>query len=113
MARKTGVIVSVAEFLSHQFPRLGKKLVLADMKQSTEEFLQKAVLSSLLLSFTLFVVTALVLSYFGALSLEPDALPFSLLLLLLILISYLIVFFFYFNFYPDVMILKRKRELDY
>lgn len=101
--QKKKEIPVLGEFISQYFPDLKKKFVLADMAEAPSEFMQKAILSSILLSFTLLIITFLIFNMLGM----------PLLYLIPLFIIYLIGFFNYFLFYPDAMVIKRQKAIDY
>jgi len=82
---------------------LRKKLVLADMKDSQIDYLEKTVASTIYVSLVLFVLTAIFL----------DQMKISLWYSLIFLVAYPIFFFKYFLLYPDVAVIGRKKNIDY
>lgn len=105
VARKRGILTKIAEVISPNFPDLKKKLALASIKQRPIEFIERIVLTSLLLT-TVFIVLAGILF-----SIQVP--PISLLWVVPLAVVFMLLFFYYFLFYPDAVIIKRKRELDY
>lgn len=103
--RKRGFVTAVAEVLSARFPDLKKKLALANIDKRPIEFIEKVVFSSLLLSFAFLLLTAFLFSI--------QVPPISLIWIIPLALLYLTIFFFYLMLYPDAIVIKRKRELDY
>ncbi len=104
-ARQRSVQMAIAEMFSPYFPDLKKKLALANMSQTPIEFLEKASLSSIYLAVAFLLLTGVIF-----LSQNP---PVSLLWLVPLAVVYFLVLFYYFMLYPDAMVLKRAKELDY
>jgi len=104
-ARKRGFVTTFAEMLSPQFPDLKKKLVMANIDKRPIDFLERVVLSSAMLSFAFLVLAGVLLSI--------QIPPVSLLWLFPLAFLFFAIFFFYLMLYPDALIIKRKRELDY
>jgi flagellar protein FlaJ len=102
---KRGAVRSLSDFIIPYFPTLRKKMVLADMKDSPEQFMDRAIISSVFAALAISVLTFMVLDMAGT----QSALLFTVLLFFL----YLVFSFFYFMMYPSVMVLKRKRDIDY
>ena len=112
MAKKMGFFSLVAERLSGRFPGLKQTLLLANMKEAPQAFLTKVIGSAFMFSITLLVLTAFL--FIQARFIDFNNLEvLNVLLLIPLFIFYLVFFFFYFRLYPRVMMLKRKRELDY
>lgn len=93
----------IGEYLSQYFPDLRKKLVLADVSQSASEFLEKVVMATVAAAIVLAIATFFVL----------DVLAISQLYLIPIVLIYFIGLFYYFMLYPDAMIIRRQKEIDY
>lgn len=93
----------VSEWLMPYYPNLRKKLIMAGMEAAPEEFLDRVVMSAVLLTAVLTVLTGL---FFNEMRVE-------LLWLVPLFFLYLFFSFQYFMMYPDVRILKRKRDIDY
>ena len=93
----------ISERLYPYFPDLKKKMVVADIQQTPEDFIDRVVLSSIFLAIGLTIVTFI---FF-------QLLIINLLFLIPLFLLYLILGFFYFMMYPSVKILKRRREIDY
>jgi flagellar protein FlaJ len=104
-ARQRSIQTAIAEMFSPYFPDLKKKLALANMSQTPIEFLEKASLSSIYLAVAFLLLTGVIF-----LSQNP---PVSLLWLVPLAVVYFLVLFYYFMLYPDAMVLKRAKELDY
>ena len=102
---KRGPVRSLSEFILPHFPALRKKMVLAGMKETPERFMDKAIVSAVFAMIALAVLTFMVLDMAGT----QTVLLFTAVLSLI----YLIFSFFYFMMYPSVMVLKRKRAVDY
>ena len=97
------LVTGLAEMFAPYFPDLRKKIALADSKESSIEFMEKAVSSAIMIS-----VAMLILSF---LFFDQLKLPFWYLIPFFAI--YPLVFFRYFMFYPDVAVNKRKKEIDY
>lgn len=104
-SRKRGFVTTMAELISPNFPLLKKKLALASIDQKSTEFIERVFLSSVFLSFTFIVLSGILLAI--------QIPPISLFWLIPLALVYFLIFFYYFMFYPDAMIMKRRRELDY
>lgn len=102
---KRGAVRSLSEFILPYFPTLRKKMILADMKEPPEKFMDKAIVSAIFSALALAVLSFMILDMAGT----QGVLLFTALLFLL----YIIFSFFYFMMYPSVMVLKRKRGIDY
>lgn len=104
-ARKRGFVTTLAELFAPQFPDLKKKLTLANIAQTPIEFLERTVLTAIYLSLSFLVATAVVF-----LAVNP---PISLLWLVPLALAYYLFLFYYFMFYPDALVARRQKELDY
>lgn len=102
MSRKS-FFMPFAELLLPYFPDLKKKLLLADSKYSTIQFLENAAFATVILTFVMTFMTVAFLII--------NSLPLILILPLFIL--YVLLFLFYFMLEPEAMVLKRQREIDY
>jgi flagellar protein FlaJ len=94
---------SISEYLLPYFPAVRKQMVLAGMAETPERFMDKAVLSSIFAAFALSILSFSVL----------HALQMETFLSLLVFPVFLVLVFFYLMMYPTVMVLKRKRAVDY
>ena len=110
--RTRGIFTSIAETVSSSFPTLKKKLIVADLKQTPEEFLEKVIKSTILISITLFVLTAIFLHILGAINFNEPKFD-EMIYLIIPLILYPIVVFYYLMMYPDAAIVKRRKDIDY
>ena len=102
---RRGPIRSLSEFILPYFPTLRKKMVLADMKQAPETFMDKVLVSALFSSLALAILTFIIL--------DMASVQMAMLFVVLLFFVYLIFSFFYYMMYPSVMVLKRKRAIDY
>ncbi|MFA5412485.1 MAG: type II secretion system F family protein [Candidatus Micrarchaeia archaeon] len=93
----------ISEWLMPYYPNMRKKLTMAGISTSPDDFLNGVVISTLLGAVTLTVLTFLFLS-----SINADVIWLAPLSLVYIFICYQ-----YFMLYPDVKITKRKRDIDY
>ncbi len=94
---------SIAELLLPYFPDLRKKLFLADLTTTPPEFMGNVIASTIFGSIALLLLTAIFFNQNGI----------DLIYLLAFLIIYPVVLFFYLMLYPDALISKRQKELDY
>ncbi len=95
--------VSIAELFLPYFPDMRKKLSLADLKLAPQEFMARVVTSAVFGSIALLLLTAIFFNQNGI----------DLIYLVAFLFIYPVILFFYLMLYPDAMIMKRQRELDY
>lgn len=95
--------VGIAEAIYPYFPDLKKRLLLADLRDEPVPFIERMLSNSLLWALTLGVGTAAFLY----------ATKTNLLFALPLLVIYLFGMFQYFMFYPEAVIIRRKRDLDY
>lgn len=102
---KRGPLRSISEFILPYFPALRKKMVLADMKQPPEKFMDRVLISSVFAAIALSILAFIFLDMAGI----AMASAFTVVLFLL----FLIFGFFYFMMYPSVMVLKRRKAIDY
>lgn len=100
---KRGALRSVSEYLLPYFPAMRKQMVLAGMKEPPELFMDKVILSAVLAGFALSI---LAFSVFHALAV-------NVLFAVLLFPIFIVLTFFYLMMYPAVMVLKRKRAVDY
>lgn len=101
--KKRRSIPVVGEFFSQYFPDLKKKLILADLNDTPANFLQKIVIATFFFALALLIVTFVIFNY----------LSLSLFYLVPAAVFYLIIGFNYLMLYPDAMVIKRRREIDY
>ncbi|MDO8554286.1 MAG: type II secretion system F family protein [Candidatus Micrarchaeota archaeon] len=94
---------SIAELLLPYFPDLRKKLFLADLTIAPPEFIGNVVTSTIFGSLALLLLTFI---FFNQNSIE-------LIYLFVFLVIYPVILFFYLMLYPDALISKRQKELDY
>ncbi|MGB9719669.1 MAG: type II secretion system F family protein [Candidatus Anstonellales archaeon] len=106
MAKRRGRIPLVSIFsdaVLPYFPGLEKKLRIAIIEKTTHEFMDWVMFSSFILSLFLTLLIGLI----------ANSLSMSLLWLIpIFVLSYLFSFFYYLN-YPDVLMLKARKEIDY
>lgn len=90
--------------MASHFPEMRKKLALANLNYDPVSFIEKRVLpTTLFLTITLALLSALAFVRFNI----------SMVLLAPLTLVYLLGSFEYLMFYPDALILRRKREMDY
>jgi len=98
-----GPLRSFSEYLLPYFPALRKQMLLADVKSSPEAFMDKALM--------LTVVAAIVLTFLAA------AIFLYALVDMIFAVPLFFIFlfgcFFYFMAYPTVMVMRRRRMIDY
>ena len=80
-------------------------MVLADMKDAPERFMDKAIVSAFFSALALAVLTFVVL--------DVSSVDMATLFTVILFFVYVIFSFFYFMMYPSVMVLKRKKAIDY
>ncbi|MFH2100826.1 MAG: type II secretion system F family protein [Candidatus Micrarchaeota archaeon] len=102
-SRKRGFFLSIAETIAPRFPDLRKKLRMADSKEQPITFLLKAVTSTVFISLSLLLVSALFMFTNGI----------SLLWIVLLAFVFPLAVFGYFMLYPEAAIIKRRKELNY
>ncbi len=100
--KKKNVLV-IGEFFSQYFPELRKKLVLADLTDTPAMFLQKMVMATIFFTVALVIITFVIFSYMNL----------SWLYLIPAAFVYVVIGFNYLMLYPDAMIIKRRKEIDY
>ena len=93
----------ISEKLFPYFPDLKKKLVVGDIQQTSEDFLDKVVVSSI---FTAIALTIVTFVFFNMLLINQT-------FLIPLFLLYLLLSFGYFMMYPSVRVLKRRRDIDY
>jgi pilus assembly protein TadC len=104
-ARNRSVPTAIAEIFSPHFPDLKKKLVLANISKTPIEFLERVSVTAIYLSVGFLFLTGV----FFVMQMPP----ISVLWLLPLAFVYFLAVFYYLMLYPDAIILKRQRELDY
>ena len=102
---KRGPIRSLSEFILPYFPTLRKKMILADMKDSPEIFMDTVLVSAFFSALALAILTFVVL--------DMAAVQMAALFVILLFFVYVIFSFFYYMMYPSVMVLKRKKAIEY
>jgi len=112
VSKKRTSVTPFAEMLALKFPDLKKKLLLGGITKTPIEFLEQVMTGSFFISITLLVLSYLFLFEGISLALQSNILMFF---VYLVLPPFLVlpVVFGYFMLYPDALIMKRKRELDY
>jgi flagellar protein FlaJ len=100
---KRGPLRSVSEYLLPYFPAMRKQMILAGMKETPELFMDRVLVSSI------FIALALSILAFSILHTLSSNVFFALLLLPV----FVLLAFFYLMMYPSVMVLKKKRAIDY
>lgn len=100
---KKGFFYSLAEYLSYRSYDLKNKLKLAGINKSPIEYIEETIKKSIILSLALLIVSALVFFI-----VKIDYIFLVPLVLVWPLVSYN-----YLMLYPDALIEKRKRDLDY
>lgn len=100
-----GALRSLSALILPSFPSLRKKMVLADMKDSPERFMDKAIVSAFF--------TAVAFSILSFMIMDMAFVRAALLYSALLFVPYVVLSFFYFMMYPTVMVLKRKKEIEY
>lgn len=98
-----GFFYPIAEFLTPSFSGLKKKLELADINETPVSFLEKVVGSTIMLSIALVILAAILLVRYNT----------SFIWLIPTILIVLFVSFNYLLLYPDAMLIKRTKELDY
>ncbi len=104
-ARQRSIQTAIAEMFAPYFPDLKKKLALANLSQTPIEFLEKVSLSALYLSVAFLFLTGV------AFTMQTPPVP--LLWLVPLAAVYFLALFYYLMLYPDSLVLKRAKELDY
>jgi flagellar protein FlaJ len=93
----------ISEWLMPYYPNMRKKLTMAGIETSPDDFLNGVAISTLLGAATLTILTFLFLN-----SINAEVVWVAPLFLV-----YLFICYQYFMLYPDVKITKRKRDIDY
>jgi flagellar protein FlaJ len=93
----------VSEWLMPYYPNMRKKLLMAGMEKSPEDFLDGVVISTFLFTIALTVATAVFL----------NSIQVEMFWLVPLFFVFLLFAFQYFMLYPDVKITKRKKDIDY
>ncbi len=109
---KKKFFASLAETVGHRFPDLKNKLKLADMSEAPTHFLEKVLASTTFISASLIVLTYILLKDSILEFLKTNIMMLILVILAPLVIIPLIVFT-YLMLYPDAMIARRRREIDY
>ena len=102
---KRGPMRSISDIILPYFPMLRKKMVLAEMSDTPDSFMDKMVISSIFSAIALSVLTFVILD----MAMVSEVLVFTAILFF----AYLVFSFFYFMMYPSVMVLKRRKAIDY
>ncbi len=102
---KRGPLRSISEFILPYFPALRKRMVLADMSQPPEKFMDQVLVSS--------VFAAIALSIIAFIFLDMAGIVMASALTAVLFLLFLVFGFFYFMMYPSVMVLKRRKAIDY
>jgi len=100
---KKGIFYLLAEYFSRRSYNLKNKLKLAGINKTPVEYTEDTIKKAIALSFALLVLSALVMYIVGA----------GFIWLVPLVFVWPIIAFNYLMLYPDAMIEKRKRELDY
>lgn len=100
---KRRFVSSFAEMFLPYFPELKKKLLLGDSNYSQTEFIERALISSIYVSLAMLVLTFL---FFNNINVP-------LIYLIPFVLIYPFVFFRYYMLYPDLMVSRRRKEIDY
>ena len=98
-----GPLTSFAERLLPRFPDIRRKLILADVQKTPVKFLEQIITSTFFLSVGLWIITAV---FFVQYEIWPVYFILPLLLYPLITFKYLML-------YPDAMMIKRQKSIDY
>ena len=93
----------VSEWLMPYYPNMKKKLLMAGMDKSPEDFLDGVVISTFLFTIVLTVAAAV---FFSSMQVE-------MFWLIPLFFVFMLFAFQYFMLYPDVKITKRKKDIDY
>lgn len=101
--RKKEYSTSVSSQILPYFPEIKKKLTLAGMEKSPQQFLEQVVVSTFTLTIALLVLTAIIFSAFFI----------DFFLLIPLIVVYPIIVFWYLMLYLDVAVIKKKRSIDY
>jgi len=98
-----GIFHPIAELITPRFVGLRKKLLLADIKDTDIGFTEKIVGTTLYVTIILGIFSGALLGVYNI----------DLIWLIPIALILLFIVFNYFMLYPEAMMVKRKRELDY
>ncbi|NYZ60611.1 type II secretion system F family protein [Candidatus Micrarchaeota archaeon] len=93
----------VSEWLMPYYPNMKKKLLMAGMDKSPEDFLDGVVISTFLFTIALTVATAVFI----------NSIQVEMFWLVPLFFVFMLFAFQYFMLYPDVKITKRKKDIDY
>lgn len=99
----TKPLMAVSKWLMPYYPNMKKKLIMARIEKSPEEFLNSVVVSALICAM---VLTVLTFFFFQSINVE-------LIWLVPLFLIYIFMCYQYFMLYPDVKIIKRRRDIDY
>lgn len=102
---KRSPLRSISDAILPYFPTMRKKMVLAEMADTPESFMDKVVFMTIFSAIALSLLTFMIFDMAGV----SDVLLFSIILFFL----YIFLCFFYFMMYPSVMVLKRRKAIDY
>lgn len=111
--KKRGVFTSVAEILASRFPDLKKKLKLADLPDTSVEFLEKVIGSTIFITLGLYILTSILLRDTLAASLEGGDIARFVLIIAAAVFLIPAMVFFYLMLYPEAARLRRQKEMDY
>jgi flagellar protein FlaJ len=98
-----GPLRSFSEYVLPYFPTLRKQMVLADVKTSPEAFMDKVLMLTVVAAVVLSVLAAAIFNYASVDKIFAVPLFFV----------FLVGGFFYFMAYPTVMVIRRKKMIDY
>jgi flagellar protein FlaJ len=98
-----GPLRSFSEYVLPYFPTLRKQMVLADVKTSPEAFMDKVLMLTVVAAVVLAVLAAAIFNYASVDKIFAVPLFFV----------FLVGGFFYFMAYPTVMVIRRKKMIDY
>lgn len=103
MVKRIPIISSVSDGVLPYFPELDKKLKIAEMKKDVKEFMDSAILNSIISSIVVFVVFLAIFFIFRI----------DLLFALPVLIVMFFFSFFNLTHIPDLYLIRRKRDIEY
>jgi len=98
-----GPLRSFSEYVLPYFPTLRKQMLLADVKASPEAFMDKVLMLTVVAAVVLAVLAAAIFNYASVDKIFAVPLFFV----------FLVGGFFYFMAYPTVMVIRRKKMIDY
>lgn len=98
-----GPVRSVSEYILPYFPGMRKQMVLAGMRDAPETFMDKVIVSSIIYGIGLSILTFMVL----------DMARVDTLFTVPLFPVYIIFSFFYLMSYPTLMVIRRKKMVDY